>query len=59
MERPLKIRFREGAKQWTDALPIGNGRLGAMLWGGISSELIQLNGNVFQFQFSIVANAML
>ncbi|XP_061354482.1 alpha-L-fucosidase 2-like isoform X2 [Gastrolobium bilobum] len=39
----LKIRFRDDAKHWTDALPIGNGRLGAMVWGGISSETIQLN----------------
>lgn len=42
--RPLKVTFREPAKYWTDAIPIGNGRLGAMIWGGISSEIIQLNG---------------
>ncbi|XP_021626476.1 alpha-L-fucosidase 2 isoform X2 [Manihot esculenta] len=41
--RPLKVTFREPAKYWTDAIPIGNGRLGAMIWGGISSEIIQLN----------------
>ncbi|XP_048336764.2 alpha-L-fucosidase 2 [Ziziphus jujuba] len=40
---PLKVIFNEPAKHWTDALPIGNGRLGAMVWGGVSSELIQLN----------------
>ncbi|MBA0743040.1 hypothetical protein Gogos_005761, partial [Gossypium gossypioides] len=31
------------AKHWTDAIPIGNGRLGAMVWGGIASETLQLN----------------
>ncbi|XVF45035.1 hypothetical protein PTKIN_Ptkin02bG0173300 [Pterospermum kingtungense] len=41
--RPLKVIFEEPAKYWTDALPIGNGRLGAMVWGGVASELIQLN----------------
>ncbi|RYR37279.1 hypothetical protein Ahy_A09g042192 isoform D [Arachis hypogaea] len=40
---PLKVTFCEGATHWTDAIPIGNGRLGAMIWGDVSSELIQLN----------------
>ena len=42
--RPLKVTFAEAATHWTDAIPIGNGRLGAMVWGGVSSELLQLNG---------------
>ncbi|XP_021750775.1 alpha-L-fucosidase 2-like [Chenopodium quinoa] len=41
--RPLKIMFKDGARNWTDALPIGNGRLGAMIHGGIISEVINLN----------------
>lgn len=43
--KPLEIRFNEPAKHWTDALPIGNGRLGAMVWGGVVSETLNLNGN--------------
>jgi len=31
------------AKVWTEALPLGNGRLGAMVYGGDSKELIPLN----------------
>jgi alpha-L-fucosidase 2 len=31
------------AEQWTDALPVGNGRLGAMVFGRVNNELIQLN----------------
>lgn len=31
------------AKQWTQALPIGNGQLGAMLFGGTKTERITLN----------------
>ena len=42
--RPLKVTFGEPAKHWTDAVPIGNGRLGAMVWGGVASETLQLNG---------------
>src|SRR5664279_1206469 len=35
--------YREPADRWTDALPVGNGRLGAMIFGGIASERIALN----------------
>ncbi|XP_057247686.1 alpha-L-fucosidase 2-like isoform X1 [Beta vulgaris subsp. vulgaris] len=41
--RPLKIIFKEAARNWTDALPIGNGRFGGMIHGGVSSEIINLN----------------
>ncbi|KAL0334917.1 UNVERIFIED_CONTAM: Alpha-L-fucosidase 2 [Sesamum radiatum] len=42
--RSLEVRFNNGpAKHWTDALPIGNGRLGAMIWGGVANETINLN----------------
>ena len=39
----LKLHYDEPAVKWTEALPIGNGRLGAMVFGGINEELIQLN----------------
>lgn len=45
--KPLKVTFNGPAKSWTDAIPIGNGRLGAMVWGGVSSEIIQLNGKSY------------
>ena len=42
--RPLKIWFTEPATNWErQALPIGNGRLGAMIFGGTARERIQLN----------------
>lgn len=47
--RPLKLTFREPSKHWTDALPIGNGRLGAMVWGGVATETLQLNGTKHYF----------
>ncbi|KAL6957584.1 alpha-L-fucosidase [Sarracenia purpurea var. burkii] len=41
--KPLEVRFKGPAKHWTDAIPIGNGRLGAMVWGGVQSETLNLN----------------
>ena len=35
--------YAQPAEKWTDALPIGNGRLGAMIFGGIPDERIQFN----------------
>jgi len=40
---PLTLWYRQPAQQWVEALPAGNGRLGAMVFGGIQSERIQLN----------------
>jgi alpha-L-fucosidase 2 len=39
----LKLWYKGPAKQWVEALPIGNGRLGAMVFGNPSNEKIQLN----------------
>ncbi|MEP7188252.1 MAG: glycoside hydrolase family 95 protein, partial [Roseiflexaceae bacterium] len=39
----LALWYRQPAEQWVEALPIGNGRLGAMLFGGVASERLQLN----------------
>lgn len=35
--------FRQPATEWNRALPVGNGRLGAMIFGGTAQEHIQLN----------------
>ncbi|MFS2110950.1 glycoside hydrolase N-terminal domain-containing protein [Sphingomonas sp. Sphisp140] len=35
--------YEQPAKEWTEALPIGNGRIGAMVFGGIAEERLQLN----------------
>ncbi|HVT79826.1 MAG TPA: glycoside hydrolase family 95 protein [Phycisphaerae bacterium] len=40
---PLTLWYRQPATAWTSALPLGNGRQGAMLFGGIDSEAICLN----------------
>ena len=40
---PLKLWYNKPATTWTEALPIGNGRIGAMVFGNVEEELIQLN----------------
>jgi len=40
---PLRLWYRRPAMQWVEALPLGNGRLGAMVWGGGKYERLQLN----------------
>lgn len=39
----LKLWYSQPATVWEEALPIGNGRLGAMIFGGIAEEHIQFN----------------
>lgn len=39
----LKLWYNTPAQQWTDALPLGNGRLGAMIFGTPAQERIQIN----------------
>ncbi len=38
-----ELWYDEPATQWVEALPIGNGRLGGMIFGGVGTERIQLN----------------
>src|SRR5215203_2234089 len=42
-EQNLKLWYDKPSAKWTDALPIGNGRLGAMIFGGVEKERIQFN----------------
>ncbi|UCF16988.1 MAG: glycoside hydrolase family 95 protein, partial [Phycisphaerales bacterium] len=39
----LRLWYDEPASKWTEAMPLGNGRLGAMVFGSISTERLQLN----------------
>ena len=39
----LKLWYNKPAEKWTDALPLGNGRIGAMVFGGVNEDRIQLN----------------
>ena len=43
----LKLWYEQPARTWEEALPLGNGRLGAMVFGGTEKETIQLNEDTF------------
>jgi alpha-L-fucosidase 2 len=40
---PLILWYPAPAEKWTEALPVGNGRLGAMVFGHVRQERIQFN----------------
>ena len=39
--------YEKPGEKWLDALPLGNGRIGAMIYGKVENELIQLNECTF------------
>lgn len=42
-ENKLKLWYNKPAEKWVEALPVGNGKIGAMIFGGVEEELLQLN----------------
>ena len=42
-QQNLKLTYNKPAQNWNEALPIGNGKLGAMVFGGATQEHLQLN----------------
>ena len=46
-ERRDRLWYQQPATAWTEALPVGNGRLGAMVFGGTAQERLQLNEDTF------------
>lgn len=39
----LRLWYTQPAKEWSEALPVGNGHMGAMVFGGVPNERIQFN----------------
>ena len=39
----VELWYEQPAKEWMSSVPIGNGRIGAMVFGGIEEETIALN----------------
>jgi alpha-L-fucosidase 2 len=39
----LKLWYKKPAARWVEALPVGNGHIGAMIFGGVEQELLRLN----------------
>ena len=42
-ETSYRLWYRQPAEEWEEALPIGNGRIGAMLFGGVKTDRMLLN----------------
>ena len=42
-EADLQLSYDKPATKWTEALPLGNGRIGAMVFGGTEDERLQIN----------------
>ncbi len=40
---PFELKFDRPAAKWTEAMPVGNGRIGAMVFGGTQDERLQIN----------------
>jgi len=41
--KDMRLWYKQPAMKWVEALPVGNGRLGGMVFGGVAEERIQLN----------------
>ncbi|MBR5252595.1 MAG: glycoside hydrolase family 95 protein [Clostridia bacterium] len=39
----MELFYKKPAKHWPEALPLGNGRLGAMIYGGAERDVLQIN----------------
>lgn len=55
-DKVLKLWYNSPATVWEEALPLGNGRLGAMVFGSPTKELIQLNENTLWSGYPIDGN---
>ncbi len=42
-DKTTTLWYKQEAKDWNEALPVGNGRIGAMVYGNPWNETIQLN----------------
>ncbi|RPE09423.1 glycoside hydrolase family 95 protein [Chitinophaga lutea] len=42
-QQPLRLWYQQPAARWEEALPVGNGRLGAMVYGRPGNEILQIN----------------
>ena len=46
-QKKLTLWYNKPSAAWTDAMPLGNGRLGAMFYGVPQSDTIQINEDTF------------
>lgn len=42
-EKAMSLWYRKPAEEWAQSIPLGNGRIGAMVWGGVVNDTVSLN----------------
>ena len=42
-DKAMSMWYRMPAERWAQSIPLGNGRIGAMVWGGITSDTLSLS----------------
>lgn len=42
-QQPMQLWYKQPAGRWEEALPVGNGRMGAMIYGRTGNEILQVN----------------
>ncbi len=42
-DKAMSMWYRSPASEWAESLPLGNGRIGAMIWGGVVSDTVSLS----------------
>ena len=52
----LKLWYNKPATAWEEALPLGNGKTGAMVFGGVAKERFQLNDNTLWSGYPLAGN---
>ena len=51
-----ELWYEKPALEWEEALPVGNGRLGAMVYGGVDREILQVNEESMWFGGAVNRN---
>src|SRR3954468_22616991 len=52
----LKTWYNKPSSAWEEALPLGNGKTGAMVFGGVAKERFQLNDNTLWSGYPLAGN---
>ena len=56
MAKRNTLWYKQPAKKWEEALPLGNGRMGAMVFGGVRRERLQLNEDTLWAGYPVKEN---
>lgn len=52
----MKLWYKQSAKNWNEALPLGDGHLGAMVYGNTRNEVVSLNNETIWYRGAVDRN---